>query len=507
MDFLADILRHMSLGFSVALTATNLLFCLIGVTLGTVIGALPGLGSVTGVAILLPLTFGMDPATAIIMLAGIYYGVMYGGTISSILLNTPGDAAVVISAIEGYPMARSGRAGAAFAMNALASFAGGTFGAVMLTMSAPALAKAALRFGPPEYFSLMILGMASLVGLAGSSPVKGIVMCAFGVLLSTVGVDVGRGVLRFTYDSIYMMNGIDFLPVAIGMFGMGEVLYQMEDVVDLEVLRAKIKMRSMLPTMADWVRARFAILRGSLIGFVIGVLPGAGATIASFLSYATEVKMTKHPEDLGKGAIEGLAGPEAANNAAAAGALVPMMTLGIPGSGTTAVLLGAFMMYGLQPGPLLFREHPNIAWGVIASMYIGNVMLVVLNTVFIPAFVSVLRLPQTVLMPLILMLTIVGAYSLNNNMADVWVMLIFGVFGYLAKKYDYPAAPLILGLVLGPLAEVNFVRSASLAHGDLTIFLTQPISLGLLLAAAVSVLFPLIKQMVTRMRKPAREYG
>jgi len=505
MDFIGGLFHHMNVGLSVAVSPTNLLFCLIGVSLGTLIGALPGLGSVTGVAILLPLTFGMDPTTAIIMLSGIYYGVMYGGTISSILLNTPGDAAVVVSAIEGYPLARKGRAGAAFAMNALASFAGGTFGNIMLTAAAPALATAALEFGPAEYFSLMMLGMASLVGLASSAPIKGLIMCSLGVLLSTVGVDVGRGALRFTYDSVYMMNGIGFLPVAIGMFGMGEVLYQMEDVVDLDILKAKINLRDMFPTMADWMRSRWAIARGAIIGFIIGVLPGAGATIASFLAYATEVKMTKHPEDFGKGAIEGLAAPEAANNAAAAGALVPMMTLGVPGSGTTAILLGAFMMYGLQPGPLLFKDHPKLAWGVIMSMYIGNVMLVILNTVFIPVFVSVLRTPQTILMPLILVLTIVGSYSLNNNMMDVWVMVAFGIVGYLTKKYNYPAAPLILGLVLGPIAEINFVRGASLAQGDLTVFLTRPISLTLLVCAFVSVIFPLIKQWVNQ-RKQAKLY-
>lgn len=503
MEFLGQIVHHMGMGFSVAFGASNLFFCFIGVTLGTVIGALPGLGSVTGVAILLPLTFGMDSTTAIIMLSGIYYGVMYGGTISSILLNTPGDAAVVVSAIEGYPMARAGRAGAAFSMNALASFAGGTFGNIMLTASAPALAMAALKFGPAEYFSLMILGMGSLVGLASASPIKGTIMCALGLLLSTVGVDIGRGVLRFTYGSVYMMNGIGFLPVAIGIFGMGEVLFQMEEVVDLDILKAKIKLSSMLPTMADWIRSRFAILRGAIIGFIIGVLPGAGATIASFLAYATEVKMTKHPEDIGKGAIEGLAAPEAANNAAAAGALVPMMTLGVPGSGTTAVLLGAFMMYGLQPGPLLFKDHPKLAWGVIASMYIGNVMLVVLNTVFIPVFVSVLRMPQTILMPLILVLTVVGSYSLSNSMEDVWVMIIFGIIGYFTKKYSYPTPALILGLVLGPLAEINFVRAASLAHGDLTIFFTRPISLLLLISALLSVLFPLVKQVAKTKRRPA----
>jgi len=501
MDFFIDLAHNLGLGLSVAVSPMNLLFCFIGVTLGTIIGALPGLGSVTGVAILLPLTFGMDPTTAIIMLSGIYYGVMYGGTISSVLLNTPGDAATVISTLEGYPLAQKGRAGPAFAMCAIGSFIGGTFGNLVLTGCAPFLAGAALKFGPAEYFSLMILGMGSLVGLASASPVKGVIMCAFGILLSTVGVDVGRGVLRFTYGSVFMMTGVDFLPVAIGLFGMGEVLFQMENIVTLEMIKTKITTRSLLPTMADWVRSRMAIVRGSLIGFVIGVLPGAGATIASFLSYATEVKMTKHPEDIGKGAIEGLAGPEAANNAAAAGALVPMLTLGIPGSGTTAILLGAFMMYGLQPGPLLFKEHPDLAWGLIMSMYIGNVMLVVLNTIFIPAFASVLKVKQTIMMPLILVLTLVGAYTLSNNMIEVWIMILFGIMGYFTKKYDYSTAPLILGLVLGPIAEVNFVRASSLSQGDLTVFFTRPISLTLLIFAFLGVFYPLIKQTVQKMRR------
>lgn len=493
MEFLSSLFSNLGLGFSVALSPVNLLFCGLGVTLGTLLGALPGIGAVTGVAILLPLTFGMDPTTAIIMLAGIYYGVMYGATISSVLLNTPGDAAVVISAIEGYPMAKSGRAGAAFSMNAIASFCGGTFGAIMLNISAPVVAMAALKFGPPEYFSLMIMAMLSLAGLAGDSPLKGVIMGALGIFLSTVGVDIAHGVLRFTYGSVAMMNGIDFLPVAIGLFGVGEVLYQLEDLHEQVAVDLKLKLKELLPTLDDWLRSRFAIMRGAVIGFVIGVLPGAGATLASFLSYATESKMTKHPEDLGKGAIEGLAGPEAANNAAAAGSLVPMMTLGVPGSGTTAVLLGAFMMYGVQPGPLLFHDQPRLAWGVIASMYIGNVMLVVLNTIFIPAFVRIMKVPSTLLMPVILVLSIVGAYSLQNSMVDVWIMIAAGIAGYLIKKYKYPAATLILGLVLGPLAEVNFVRSLSLSQGEISVFFTRPISLALLLIGIVSVFSPFFK--------------
>ncbi|KIX15258.1 tripartite tricarboxylate transporter permease [Dethiosulfatarculus sandiegensis] len=494
MTFFSELLSNLQLGFGVALTPVNLLFCGVGVTLGTILGALPGIGSVTGVAILLPLTFGMDPTTAIIMLAGIYFGVMYGATISSVLLNTPGDAAVVISSIEGYPLARAGKAGAAFSMNAIASFCGGTIGAVFLNLGAPVMASFALKFGPPEYFSLMVMAILALAGLAGNSAVKGLIMGALGLFISTVGVDVAHGTLRFTYDNVYMMNGIGFLPVAIGLFGLGEALIQLEKIKDLDFLKIKIKLRDLLPSMEDWLRSRGAIGRGSLIGFVIGVLPAAGATLASFLSYATESKLTKHPEDLGKGAIEGLAGPEAANNAAAAGSLVPMLTLGVPGSGTTAVLLGAFMMYGLQPGPLLFKEHPDLAWGVIASMYVGNVMLVSLNTVFIPLFVRVMRVPSSLLMPIVVGLTVLGAYSLQNSMVDVWIMTCAGIAGYFIKKYDYPATTLILGLVLGPLTEINFIRAMSLSNGDPSIFITRPISLALLIVGFLSVSFPFFKK-------------
>ena len=499
MAILNDLFSNLLLGFSIALSLQNLGFCFIGVFLGTILGALPGLGSVTGVAILLPLTFGLDPITAIIMLAGVYYGVMYGATISSILLNTPGDAAVVISAMEGYPLAKGGRAGAAFSMNAIASFCGGTSGAVLLVLTAPTMTKLALKFGPPEYFSLMAMTILILAGIVGSSPVKGVIMGGLGFFISTVGLDVCNGSLRFTYGTISLMNGIGFLPVAIGLFGLGEALIQMEKIQDLSFLKVKVKLRDLFPNSEDWLRSRFAIVRGSAIGFVIGVLPGAGATLASFLSYATESKLTKHPEDLGKGAIEGLAGPEAANNAAAAGSLVPMLSLGVPGSGTTAVLLGAFMMYGIQPGPLLFKEHPDMAWGVIASMYIGNVMLVALNTLFIPLFVRVMKVPSSLLMPIVIVLTIIGAYSLQNSMIDVWIMISAGIAGYYIKKYDYPPTMLIIGIVLGPLAETNFIRSMSLSLGDPMIFLTRPISLGLLIFGVIGVCFGPVKKMLVRM--------
>jgi putative tricarboxylic transport membrane protein len=491
---------NLLMGFSIALSPVNLLFAALGVVLGTIIGALPGIGSVTGVAVLLPITFGMDPTAAIIMLCGIYYGAMYGGTISSVLINTPGDAATVMTTIDGHQMARQGRAGPAFAVSATGSFVAGTFGVLMLTLAGPALAKWGLQFGPPEFFALMVLAILSLAGLAGSSPVKGIIMGALGLMLSTVGLDIVHGTLRFTYGSVQMMNGIDFLPVAIGMFGMGEVLVQMEKMERFDLLETKFRLRDLLPTAQDWVRSRWAIVRGTLIGFVIGVLPGAGATIASFLAYATEKRCSRHPEEFGRGAIEGVAGPESANNAASAGALVPMMTLGIPGSGTTAVLLGAFMMYGLQPGPLLFKNHPDFAWALIASMYIGNIMLVVLNTAFIPTFVSVLRMPQTIMMPGILVLTVVGAYSLSNSMADVWIMIIFGVIGYLVKVYGYPLAPLIIGLVLGPLTEVNLARSLMMSQGSFAIFMERPLSMVLLLASLVAIIIPLARQLMGRQR-------
>ena len=488
-----DTFSNLLMGFSVALTPVNLLFCLIGVVVGTIIGALPGIGPSAGVAILLPITFGMSPVTAIIMLCGIYYGAMYGGTITSVLINVPGESSSVMTAVDGYQMARKGRAGAALGIAAIGSFLAGTGSVVVFTFLAPLIARFALSFGPPEYFALMVLGLATLSGLTGRSVFKSLAAAAFGLLLSFVGMDIVTGVARFTFGKPDLLSGIDFLPVAVGLFGVGEVLASSEQPVELEITRADLSLRKVFPTVADWVRCRWSILRGGIIGFLIGALPGAGATMASFISYAVEKKSSRHPEEFGKGAIEGVAGPESANNAASVGALVPLLTLGVPGSATTAVMMGALMMYGLHPGPLLFEKNPDFVWGLVASMYIGNVLLVILNVAFVPAFVNVLRIPPTILQPLIVVFCMVGAYTLDNNLFDVWLVLLFGVLGYFMKKLDYPPAPLVLALVLGNLLETSLRQSLIISGGSMGIFVTRPISALLLLIAAVVILAPVVR--------------
>ncbi|MBC7338707.1 MAG: tripartite tricarboxylate transporter permease [Firmicutes bacterium] len=490
-----DTLSNLLMGFSVALTPVNLLFCLLGVVMGTLIGALPGIGPSAGVAILLPVTFGMSPVTSIIMLCGIYYGAMYGGTITSVLINVPGESSSVMTAVDGYQMARKGRAGAALGIAAIGSFLAGTGGVVIFTFLAPLIARFALSFGPPEYFALMILGLTTLSGLTGRSMWKSLAAAAFGLMLSFVGMDIVTGVARFTFHRPDLLSGVDFLPVAIGLFGVGEVLASAESPAELEITRADLSLRKVFPTMADWVRSRRSILRGGVIGFLIGSLPGAGATMASFISYAVEKKSSRHPEEFGQGAIEGVAGPESANNSASVGALVPLLTLGVPGSATTAVMMGALMMYGLHPGPLLFQKNPDFVWGLVASMYIGNVLLVILNIAFIPAFVNVLRIPQRILSPLIVVFCMVGAYTLDNNLFDVWLMLLFGVLGYLMKKLDYPPAPLVLALVLGNLVETSLRQSLIISGGSMAIFVTRPISAVLLAIAAAVLLAPALRSL------------
>jgi putative tricarboxylic transport membrane protein len=481
---------NLLLGFSIALTPFNLLMALAGVALGTFIGALPGIGPVSGVALLLPLTFGMNPTSAIIMLAALYYGSQYGGTITSVLINTPGESASVVTCIDGYQMALKGRAGPALGIAAIGSFVAGTFGVVMLMLMSPTLARWALSFGPPETFALMLLGLTTVTGLTGENAVKGYISMLLGLMISMVGFDIISGDPRYTLGINEMLDGIDFLPVAIGLFGMGEVLVGAENVTDMRVLQARYGLRDVWPTAADWVRTRWTLVRGSVLGFFIGILPGAGSTIASFLAYAVEKKVSRHAEEFGKGAIEGVAAPEAANNAASAGAMVPLLTLGIPGSGTTAILLGGFLMWGLRPGPLLFEKNPDFVWGLIASMYIGNVMAVVMNLAFVPAFVWALRIPYNVLMPLIIVFCITGAYSLNNRVWDVGLMLVFGVLGYVMKKLDYSPAALTLALVLGPLAERALRQSLIISDAGLGIFFLRPIAAVLTSAAIVAVAIP-----------------
>ncbi len=485
-----EILGNLTLGFSIALSPFNLLMAAAGVTVGQLIGALPGIGPVSGVALLLPLTFGMPPTSGIIMLAGIYYGSQYGGTITSVLINTPGESASVVTCLDGYQMALKGRAGPALGIAAFGSFIAGTFGVVMLMLMSPTLARWALSFGPPETFALMLLGLTTVTGLTGENAIKGYISMVLGLMLAMVGFDIISGDPRYAFGVNELLDGFDFLPVAIGLFGMGEVLVGVEQALDLKVLQGRYGIRDVLPTAADWARSRWAIARGTVLGFFVGILPGAGSTIASFFSYAVERKYSKHPEEFGHGAIEGVAGPESANNAASAGAMVPLLTLGIPGSGTTAILLGGLMMWGLRPGPLLFEKNPDFVWGLIASMYIGNVILVILNIAFIPVFVRALRIPYSILMSLIIVFCITGAFAANNRVWDVGVMLAFGVLGYLMRKLDYSAAALTLALVLGPLAERALRQSLIISDAGVLIFVQRPIAAVLTSLAILAVLVP-----------------
>ncbi|MGQ0663374.1 MAG: tripartite tricarboxylate transporter permease [Pseudomonadota bacterium] len=493
-----DILAHIAQGFAVALSLKYLLFCLLGVVLGQVIGVLPGIGPSTAIAVLLPLTFGGDPIASTIMFAGIYYGAYYGGTITSILVKIPGESASVMTSLDGYELARQGRAGPALGIAAIASFIAGTAGTVGLMLAAPALAQVALAFGPPEYFALVVMGLTALA-LVGGSLIKGLLMGAVGLAVATMGTDPQIGNPRFTFGQLWLLDGIDFLVLAVAFFGVGEVLASAEKNLPAVVVETRI--RNIYPNRADWLACRWAILRGTAIGYVIGVLPGAGATIASFIAYAVEKRVSKHPERFGTGVMEAVAAPEAANNSASAGAMVPMFALGIPGSNTTAIMLGALIMYGLRPGPQLFEQHPDLVWAVIASMYIGNAVLLVLNLPLAGLFAFLLRIPYAVLYPIILALCIAGVYSQANSLDDVWLMSGLGVLGYYMKKYDFPAAPLVLGLVLEPLFENALRQSLTLSHGNMAIFVTRPVSALLLLATAAALLGPLAYRLWRKRRR------
>ncbi len=440
----------------------------------------------------------MSPTSGVIMLAGIYYGSQYGGTITSVLINTPGESASVVTCIDGYQMALQGRAGPALGVAAIGSFIAGTFGTILLMLMSPTLARWALSFGPPETFALMLLGLTTVTGLTGENALKGYISMVLGLMLSMTGIDIISGDARYTGGIAEMLDGVDFLPVAIGLFGMGEVLAGAEQTTDQKILNARYGLRDVMLSSADWARSRWAIARGTVLGFFIGILPGAGSTIASFLSYTVERKVSKHADEFGRGAIEGVAGPESANNAASAGAMVPLLTLGIPGSGTTAILLGGFMMWGLRPGPLLFEKNPDFVWGLIASMYIGNVMLVILNIAFIPIFVRALRIPYNILMPLIIVFCITGAYSLNNKVWDVGQMLVFGVLGYVMKKLDYSPAALTLALVLGPLAERALRQSLIISDAGLGIFFTRPLAAVLTSLALLAIAIPVVRAVIGR---------
>jgi putative tricarboxylic transport membrane protein len=447
------------------------------------------------VAILIPMTFGMNPTTAMIMLAGIYYGAMYGGSTTSILINTPGEAPAIMTTLDGYQMALQGRAGPALGIAAFGSFIAGTFATIMLMVLAKPLVKVALSFGPTEYFSMLVLALCTLGGLMGESVIKGLLMAAFGIFLGTVGIDPVTGAERFTFGIPELMDGIGFLPVAIGLFAIAEVLITAE----MEMMRPVVeKVKGLLPSAKDWMASKGAIARGTIIGFLIGCMPGGGATLASVVSYLVEKKVSKHPEQFGKGAIAGVAGPETANNAASGGAMVPLLTLGIPSTGVSAVLLGALMLYGVRPGPLLFEKNPDLVWGLIASFYIGNALLLVINLPLIGIWVQLLKVPFQKLLAFILVIAITGTYATNNSVTEVYITVIFGVIGYLMKQADLPAAPVIMGIILGPLIETHFRRALIISNGDYSTFFHHPLSAIFLCAAIGSILYPVIRWVVKR---------
>jgi putative tricarboxylic transport membrane protein len=488
-----DIVGGLLQGFAVALTPWNLMWCFVGVFLGTIVGVMPGLGPPATIAMLLPLTFQMQPTSAIIMLAGIYYGAKYGGSTTSILLNVPGESASVVTCLDGFAMARRGRAGAALGIAAISSFVAGTVGIVGLMLIAPPLARFALSFSSPEYFALMVLGLAMVVLLGGDSLVKAVLAMLVGLWLAGMGIDLFTSTSRFTFGHPELLDGIDFVVVAIGLFAIGEVLANMETREGSPMLPVPKGLRNLLPSLAELRACRFAFLNGSIIGFLIGVLPGAGSTIASFMSYGLEKAVSKHPEKFGTGVPEGVAAPEGANNSETGGALVPMLTLAIPGSATTAILLAALILWGFKPGPLMIQEHPALFWGLVASMYVGNVMLLVLNIPLIPLFAQILRLPGYVLYSLIFGISIVGVYSVSGSLFDVWLLAGFGLLGYAMRKLDFPAAPLILGLVLGDSMERALRQSLMMSQGDLGILVSRPISAVILALAAMILLIPLVK--------------
>jgi putative tricarboxylic transport membrane protein len=482
-------LTSLAYGFNIALQPQNLLYCFIGVTMGTLVGVLPGIGPTATIALLLPATFKLNPISAIIMLSGICYGAMYGGSTTSILLNIPGEASSVVTCLEGYQMARKGRAGPALGISAFGSFIAGTFSIVGLVIFAPTLADFALKFGPPEYFALMVMGLSVVAYLARKSMAKALMMAVVGIVLGCVGLDPITATPRFTFGILDLADGIGIAPVVMGLFGIAEVLENLGVLTKAEIFAGKIK--GLFPDREDWRRSIGPIARGSLLGFFLGLLPGVGAIVPQFLSYALEKKLSRHPERFGSGEIEGVASPEACNNAAVGGTFIPLLSLGIPSNAMTAILLGALMIYGLTPGPLLIKNSPDLFWGVIASMYIGNIMLLILNLPLIPMWVSVLKIPYSYLSCFIILFCLIGAYSLNNSTTDIYIAVIFSLVGLLMKKFEFEGAPLVLAFVLGPLLETALRRSLILSDGSFLIFLQRPISAAFILFSVVVLVAPL----------------
>ena len=466
-------------GFAIALTPINLLFCFLGAVLGTAVGVLPGLGPAATIALLLPIAYTISsPVTAIILMAGIFYGSMYGGSTTSILLNLPGEAASVVTCIDGYQMARKGRAGVALGIAAIGSFIAGTVGVIGLTLFAPPIAEFALSFGPPEKFALALVGLLMAVTLSGASIIKGLILTVIGLLLASVGIDPISGKTRFSFGVIELQSGFDFVTLAMGVFGLGEIFYNLESAAKAEIVTTRVG--QIWPRKKDWVRSRWAMLRGTLIGFFIGIIPGGGAVISSLVSYAVEKKVSRHPEEFGKGAIEGVAGPESANNAASSSSFIPLLTLGIPGNASIAMIFAALLIKGVTPGPFLLTEHPDIFWGVIASMYLGNVMLLVLNLPLVGVWVQLLRVPYGILAPVVLLFTAIGSYSIQNQAFDIYALIGFGIFGYMLRKLRFEPGPLVLAFVLGPMIEASMRQSLLMSGGSFSIFLTRPISMALI---------------------------
>ena len=501
-----ETLANLGLGFSVALEPTNLFFCFLGAAVGTFIGVLPGLGPIAAIALLLPLTFKMAPAAAIIMLAGIYYGAMYGGSTTSILVNIPGEAASVVTCLDGYQMARQGRAGPALGIAALGSFIAGTVGLVGLMFFAPLLGSFALGFGPPEYFAITFLGLTLVSYLSRGSMLKALFMAILGLLLGTIGTDPISGQERFTYGSLTLSDGLGLVPIAVGLFGVAEVLDNLGKVLRAEVYAAPVK--GLLPTREDWKQSVWPILRGSLVGFFIGILPGPSGAMSSFASYAMEKRLSRNPEKFGKGVIEGVAGPESANNASTAGAFIPLLSLGLPSNIVMALFIGALLIHGVQPGPLFMKNYPELFWGVVASMYVGNLMLLVLNLPLIGVWVRLLRIPYSILYPFILLLCLVGVYSINNNTVEIVIMAVAGIAGLVLRRWGFDGAPFLLALVLGPMMESSLRQALLISRGSFAILFTRPIAGALTALALVflaTALIPAFK--IKRQNREAQASG
>lgn len=490
-------------GFGVAMQPMNVLWVTIGGVLGTIIGMLPGLGPATGVAILLPLTFTMGPVAALITMAGVYYGAMYGGSRSSILINTPGDGAAVAATFDGYPMALQGRAESALAISAIASFIGGTVATIIMTFIAIPVARFALHFGSAEYFMLFLFALSATASMSEGSVVKGFISMIFGLMIATVGIDPQSGVNRFTFGILELQGGIDFLIIIIAMYALGEVLKSFKNISEGKK-KMQTKFGRIWISMSEWKRCIWPIIRSSPFGFIIGALPGAGGTVAALMSYNNEKQLSKHPEEFGNGAIEGVAAPEAANNAASVGAMIPMLTLGVPGSGTTAVMMGALLMLGLQPGPTLFTTQTTIVWGLIASMFIGNIILAIVNIPLAGVLVRVLAIPPKILYPIVLGLTFIGTYAISNAVSDFYILIIFGFIGYLMNKAKIPTTPLVLAVIIGNSMEQYFRRAYKVADGDMAVFLASPICIVLFILTIASILFPIVKYMIQQRRKTAK---